>query len=87
LHTPSFLLLDEPSARLDPATEAILTRAMRQALTVRTSVVIAHRAKILECVDDLLLLEDGTIREYGPRTMLAADPHSAFSHIHAEVRR
>jgi ATP-binding cassette subfamily B protein len=42
-------------------------------------VVIAHRLKTVQRADDILILEEGRVVEYGPRLRLAADPNSRFS--------
>jgi ABC-type multidrug transport system fused ATPase/permease subunit len=81
LKDPGLLILDEPSSRLDPATEALLERALDRLLEGRTAIIIAHRLATVERADDILILEEGHILEYGPRESLAADPHSRFAQL------
>lgn len=81
LSNPGIVILDEASSRLDPATEALIERAIQRLLQGRTSLMIAHRLSTLQRVDTLLLMEDGHILEYGPRAILASDPASRFSHL------
>jgi len=76
---PGLIILDEASSRLDPATEALLDRALGTLLEKRTAIVIAHRLTTVERVDDLLVLEDGRLVEQGPRDDLARDPTSRFA--------
>jgi len=83
LKDPGLLILDEASSRLDPATEALLERALGRLLEGRTAVIIAHRLATVERADDILILEDGRMIEHGPRERLSADPNSRF----AELRR
>jgi ABC-type multidrug transport system fused ATPase/permease subunit len=45
-------------------------------------IVIAHRLKTIERADDLLILEQGQIVEYGSRTRLMADPSSRLRGLH-----
>lgn len=78
LRDPGLVILDEASSRLDPATEQQLERAVDALLRDRTAIVIAHRLKTVERADDILVLEDGRIVEYGPREALAADPASRY---------
>jgi ATP-binding cassette subfamily B protein len=59
----SLVILDEPAARIDPATEALVRRALAQLLSGRTGLVIAHRRTTLNLVDSIALLERGTIVE------------------------
>jgi len=72
------VILDEASSRLDPATETLLERAVGQLLTDRTGIVIAHRLRTVQRADDILILENGRVVEYGPREGLACDPSSRF---------
>jgi ABC-type multidrug transport system fused ATPase/permease subunit len=78
LREPGLVILDEASSRLDPATEQQLERAVDALLCDRTAIVIAHRLKTVERADDILVLENGCIVEYGPREALAADPASRY---------
>lgn len=78
---PSVVILDEASSRLDPATESLIDKAMIKLLEGRTAIVIAHRLETLERVDDILLLGDGQVLEYGKQSDLRADPNSKFSKL------
>jgi ATP-binding cassette, subfamily B, bacterial len=81
LKDPGLVILDEASSRLDPATEALMERAVDRLFTGRTGVVIAHRLKTVQRADDILILENGCVVEYGPRVVLASDPTSRFYHL------
>ncbi len=83
LRDPDVLLLDEASARLDPATERLITRATNALLDGRTAIIIAHRLTTVREADDILILERGRVVEYGPRAALAADPASRFARLSA----
>jgi ATP-binding cassette subfamily B protein len=61
--------------------------ALGRLLAGRTGVIVAHRLATMAYADDILVLEDGEVREYGARLTLAADPASRFSallHVAAE---
>ena len=79
LRDPGLVILDEASSRLDPATEALIERAVDRLLAGRTGVIIAHRLATVERADDILILEAGKVAEWGERAALAADPNSRFS--------
>lgn len=79
LREPDLVILDEASSRLDPATERIVQSALGQLLAGRTGIIVAHRLATVAYADDILVLEDGQAREYGPRLALAADPTSRFA--------
>ena len=81
LKDPGLVILDEPSSRLDPATETLMERAVDRLFAERTGVVIAHRLKTVQRADDILILENGCVIEYGPRDALASDPGSRFYHL------
>jgi ATP-binding cassette subfamily B protein len=78
LKDPGLVILDEASSRLDPVTETIMERAVDRLFVGRTGIIIAHRLKTVQRADDILILEDGWVVEYGPRTALAQDPSSRF---------
>jgi ABC-type multidrug transport system fused ATPase/permease subunit len=78
LKDPGLIILDEPSSRLDPATERLMGRAVDRLLKGRTGIIIAHRLETVERVDKIMVLADGRIVEYGPREVLAADLSSRY---------
>jgi ATP-binding cassette subfamily B protein len=81
LKEPGVVILDEASSRLDPATEMRMERAVDRLFTGRTAILIAHRLKTVQRVDDILILEDGQVVEYGGRIELLKDSHSRFSRL------
>ena len=81
LRQPDLIVLDEATARVDPATEARLAAAVDRLLEGRTALVIAHRLSTLESVDDVLVFAGGQVVEFGPRAQLADDPTSRFHRL------
>ena len=81
LKDPGIIILDEPSSRLDPATEQQIDRAVQKLLRNRTGIIIAHRLGTVERVNEIMILEDGEIREYGEREHLVRDPNSRFAQL------
>ncbi len=81
LRDPGLVILDEAASRLDPVTEARLERAIDRLLAGRTAIVIAHRLRTVARADDILILEEGRVVEFGPRLQLAADPASRFHRL------
>ncbi|WP_274555423.1 ABC transporter ATP-binding protein [Streptomyces spiramyceticus] len=65
LKAPSVVVLDEATAHLDSESEAAVQRALKTALAGRTSLVIAHRLSTIREADQILVVEDGEIREQG----------------------
>ncbi|MEJ5915249.1 ABC transporter ATP-binding protein [Pseudokineococcus sp. 1T1Z-3] len=70
----SLVVLDEATARMDPQTEARVTRASERLLAGRTGILIAHRLTTTRRADTVAVLEDGRLVQHGPRTQLAAAP-------------
>lgn len=79
LRNPGLVILDEPSSRLDPATERLLSNAIGRLLEKRTGIIIAHRLSTVERVDKIMVLAGGRIVEFGRREDLARDPASRYS--------
>ncbi|NMI03821.1 ABC transporter ATP-binding protein [Paenibacillus sp. SZ31] len=81
LTEPSLVILDEPSSRLDAATEAMLQSAIDQLMKQSTGVIIAHRLATLEKVDRIMVLGDGKVLEFGAREELASNPASHYARL------
>jgi ATP-binding cassette, subfamily B, bacterial len=79
LRDPGLVILDEPSSRLDLATQQLVNRAVERLLRRRTGLIVAHRLETLEWVDAVLVLDEGAIVEYGSRVSLIADGTSRFA--------
>jgi len=65
IKAPSIVVLDEATAHLDSESEAAVQLALKTALQGRTSLVIAHRLSTIREADQILVVEDGRIRERG----------------------
>ena len=65
LKSPSIVILDEATAHLDSENEELVQSALAKALQGRTSIVIAHRLSTVMSADQIIVLENGLIRERG----------------------
>ncbi len=65
LKAPDVVVLDEATAHLDSESEAAVQRALKTALTGRTSLVIAHRLSTVRDADLVLVIDAGRIVERG----------------------
>ncbi|GAA1395504.1 ABC transporter ATP-binding protein [Kitasatospora putterlickiae] len=72
LKAPSVVVLDEATAHLDSESEAAVQRALKTALRDRTSLVIAHRLSTIREADQIVVIDDGGVRERGTHEELLA---------------
>lgn len=65
---PRLVVLDEPNSNLDGAGDAALLRALTHAKQEKITVItITQRPSLLNCVDKILLLANGTVTMFGTR--------------------
>ncbi len=72
LKAPSVVVLDEATAHLDSESEAAVQAALKTALSGRTSLVIAHRLSTIREADQILVIDEGQVRERGTHADLLA---------------
>ena len=72
LKAPRIVVLDEATAHLDSENEALVQQALATALKDRTSIVIAHRLSTIRAAHQILVLDDGLIKERGRHDELLA---------------
>lgn len=70
LKRPPILVFDEATSSLDSTSEKIILRAQEEISVHQTSLVIAHRLSTVVNADIILVLDKGTIAEYGSHTQL-----------------
>jgi ATP-binding cassette, subfamily B, bacterial len=68
-----------PHRHLEPVDGATEPARGNQQKERRTAIIIAHRLSTVQRADDILILEDGCVVEFGERARLAADPSSRFA--------
>lgn len=86
LQDPGVVILDEPSSRLDPVTEALIATATERLYAGRTVVIIAHRLETVRLADEIMVVDAGRIVERGPRQALAGDPRTRYAALLAAGR-
>ena len=72
------LILDEPTAALDPETERALLDALSVSGPDRLTIVIAHRLSTIERADRVVYLDEGRVVETGSPDELMAKPDGAY---------
>lgn len=67
LYNPPILLLDEPTASIDPGSERRLYGHLKELIKGKTILLVTHKSAVLGLVDKLILMDRGRIVAAGPR--------------------
>ncbi|WP_079529686.1 ABC transporter ATP-binding protein [Halobacillus hunanensis] len=62
---PAILVLDDATSAVDMETEFKIQQALREVMEGRTTFIIAHRISSLKHADEIIVLEDGLVKERG----------------------
>jgi ATP-binding cassette, subfamily B, bacterial len=81
LKAPDIVVLDEATAHLDSESEAAVQRVLRETLSGRTSLVIAHRLSTVREADQLLVIDRGRVVERGTHASLLAQ-HGLYAELY-----
>ncbi|PCJ57215.1 MAG: hypothetical protein COA65_09795 [Rhodospirillaceae bacterium] len=65
VYNPSLLVLDEATSSIDTETEEVIQKAIAKLTHNRTSIIIAHRLSTIQRADQILLLDNGEVKELG----------------------
>ncbi len=68
---PAILLLDDPTAAVDPRTETEILAAIESAMKGRTTLMVASRISTARRADRILVLERGRVAQWGTHDELA----------------
>jgi ATP-binding cassette subfamily B protein len=71
---PPILILDDPTASVDPKTEHEIVSALRHAMEGRTTFVVANRLSLLRRADMILVLEEGRLIQTGTHAQILRVP-------------
>ena len=71
---PPILILDDPTASVDPKTEHEIVSALRHAMAGRTTFVVANRLSLLRRADVILVLDKGRLIHSGTHADLVQVP-------------
>lgn len=72
LYDPPVMILDEPTASMDPASENRLRKRLQTLCEGKTTILITHKGAMLVLVDKLILIDKGRIVAYGPKDEVIA---------------
>ncbi len=76
------LVLDEATAALDSASEALVQDAVNRLLQGRTTILIAHRLSTVRRADRILVFDGGRIVEQGSHEALLARANGRYAHLY-----
>ncbi|GJJ68711.1 hypothetical protein EMPS_01057 [Entomortierella parvispora] len=79
------VVLDEATASVDMATDALIQKAIRIDFAQSTVVTVAHRINTIIDYDRILVMHQGQVAEYDTPRNLLSNPDSVFSHMVAET--
>lgn len=66
LQNAQIFIFDEATSNVDPQSETLMNRALKELLADKTQIRIAHRLQTVEDCDQILWLENGKIKKIGP---------------------
>ncbi|KAL4079580.1 hypothetical protein J3A83DRAFT_4368342 [Scleroderma citrinum] len=72
------LVMDEATASVDYATDELISKTIRQEFASSTIMTIAHRLRTVIDYDRVMILDTGSIVEFGRPATLLEDPNSRF---------
>lgn len=82
-----FLILDEPTAALDPIAEAEIYSRLNDIVEDRTAVYISHRLSSCKFCDEIAVFEGGQIVQQGSHDALLSEENGTYSTLwHAQAQ-
>lgn len=79
---PDILILDEATSSVDPETEGVIQHAIEKLMDARTSIVIAHRLSTIRNANNIMVLEKGEIKEFGPHDELVVQEGGRYRELY-----
>ncbi|QRN41643.1 MAG: ATP-binding cassette domain-containing protein [Neisseriaceae bacterium] len=80
------LIFDEPNSALDPQSEANIIDLILEESKKKTSIIISHRMSVCKFVDDVIVMDNGQIIEYGNHEHLMAKKGKYYKMFSEQAR-
>ena len=81
LKDPKILLLDEATSSLDAESEKVVQDAINNLMKDRTAIIVAHRLATIREVDQIYVLENGQIAEFGTHDELIQKDFGIYKNL------
>lgn len=81
LHDAPFVVLDEATSALDSKSELLVQQGLTHLTRGKTTIIIAHRLSTLSGVDKILVLQGGTIAQFGSPKELLRDENGLYARM------
>ncbi|HAD13778.1 MAG TPA: antibiotic ABC transporter ATP-binding protein [Saprospirales bacterium] len=79
---PEILILDEATSSIDPESEGIIQHAIEKLIARRTSIIIAHRLSTIRRATNILVLDKGEVKEFGPHEALLGIENGKYRELY-----
>jgi ATP-binding cassette subfamily B protein len=76
-----FIILDEPTAALDPIAEAEIYRKFNEIVGDKTAIYISHRLSSCRFCDEIVVFDNGQIVQRGSHEQLVADESGKYHEL------
>ncbi|KAJ6633243.1 ATP-binding cassette sub-family B member 10, mitochondrial, partial [Pseudolycoriella hygida] len=81
IRNPSILILDEATSALDAVSESLIQNSFDNLSQGRTVLTIAHRLSTIRNAQNICVLQDGHVAEFGPYEELLAIENGVFKNL------
>lgn len=81
LKNAPIIILDEATSSLDSRSEVLVQDGLKRLLHNRTSIIIAHRLSTIAHADNILVIEGGSVAQYGSPRQLMADEKGLYPQL------
>lgn len=83
LKDPAILILDEATSALDSESERLVQEALEELMKNRTSIIIAHRLSTVKNADNIMVIENGKVADFGNHIELFSKGTGLYHHLYS----